>query len=407
MTVVMKSVRRKFRRQAAASAACLFALSAAGAFAQNVPTTAPSVTPPPVIEKVVVTELPAGCEELIGQLSSSDFRVRQKATEQLLADERLELPMIERALSRGDLNAEARPRLLQVGRQLFMKTPRGAMGVQFGGNLRDRVIVGRTFEKFESSRLLEEGDMIVEAGGYKLDGPGGRFALQAMIVSRDPGDKLPVVVRRGPQRVAIDIPLGKFADLENTYIPEDRMQRAWRLRCRALTGERAEAVRLDIPPGAWNPAPEDQRRAELMMLRRQAIEGAPMVAGGGMARVAADMPDEARFVQQVQFINGRQRLVNVPIGRMFTDAEFEASLPPMTAKEELATLAEAKIKYQADLRNLPDPSTLTPNDNVHVVINERKKGLDLLDKQRQAIEAEVAEGNGGKQSAAESTDGRP
>lgn len=394
-------------RQTALTMTCALALLAGTASAQRVALPVmPNALPEVVAPAPVNSEIPADLEQTFGQLSSPDFQSRQQATEALLADDRLTLAMVEKVLRRPELSEEARTRLLQVGRQIFFRTPRAAMGLQFGGNLRDRVVVDKTFEKFESFRLLEQGDLIVEAGGYRLDGPGSRIMVQSIIISRDPGESLPVVIRRGAQRLELSIPLGRFADLENNanFIPEDRLARAWRMRSAQFRGDRSAAIRVAPPAGGWSPTLEQQRRVELAALRRQAMEGAPQIAGGGMARGAEQLPDEQRFVQQVVVMNGRQQVINMPIGRQFGEVEFEATLPPMSPAEELLTLAQAKAKITAELKSLPDPAKLTPNDDTHNRIAERRHALEVVEKQRLAIEAEVADGNSGKQSAAESAD---
>lgn len=339
-------------------------------------------------------------DRLINQLGSPDFRTREKATEQLTADDRISLSALETALRRNDLSMESRTRLLQVARAKFSRTPRAAMGVQFGGNLRDRVVVGKTFERFESHRLLQEGDMIVGAGGYRLEGPSGRALLQSLIVSRDPGDVLQVVVRRGAEKLTIDIPLGKFNDLDNNFLPEDRIVRAWRLRSAGLQPQVDEPVRVKVDASAWTIDPDRLKRQELAQMR-QAQEPLPVVAGGGIGRGVIDLGDGQAVRQQVVVFNGRNQIINVPVQVQVFEGDMDMLLPPMSPADELAQLASSRLKLAAEMRALPDPTKLMPSDPTLTIVIERQKQLDLLDRQRKAIEAEVAEGAGGKQSAAE------
>lgn len=412
----MVSVRRKTTLVYAA--ACVGALVAGQALGQRgAMPLPPKDAAGPAREAAVSAEIPVEAEELITNLSSPEFAVRQRATEQLLSDERLTLPMLEKALARPETTIEARQRLMQVGRQIFLRTPRAAMGVSFDRMFSNRVVVTATYDKFASKRLLEEGDLIVEARGTRLIGPGAQMLLQAIIISHDPGEEIPIVVRRGEQKLALSIPLGRFADLQDVqnnnvpvaaYLPEDRLARGWRIRAgRMAPTPQAQVIRLSVPAAVWSTAAEQSLKRDLALQRRQAVEAVPQVAGGGMPRGAEMLVDEQRFVQQVMVIGGQRQIINMPaMQQQFGDLEIDAMTPAMPAAEELKRLSEAKARYTAELKLLTEPVDLSPNSLMRETIANKQRSLELVDKQRRAIEAEVAEQNGGKQSTAEVPDAK-
>ena len=186
---------------------------------------------------------------VLPELSSAEFAKRRRASEQIIQCEQFTLAMIEEALQDKNLSIEGRTRLLSAGRMKFFNTPRAALGFQFGGHVRDRAVVGKTFPQFPSHRLLEEGDMIVGADGYVIAGPSGQRLLQAIIISHDPKEIIKLVIRRGAQKLNVDVPLGAFVDLEQgggggaVWLGPDRLVPAWKVRSAARlgAGERAGA----------------------------------------------------------------------------------------------------------------------------------------------------------------------
>jgi hypothetical protein len=361
-------------------------------------------------------EAAALLRELVAQLDSTDFNVRREAQSKLLADQRFTLPMIEEIFAGGRLSPEQRARLLAVGKDRFLGSPRAAMGVQFGDSpaLRYRVIVGRTFARFPSHRLLEEGDIIVEADGQPLRGRDARWRLQGMIVSRDPGQTLPIVVRRGAEKIKIDLALGRFDDLENGgFLDDGRLQNGWLVRSFRYTPADERAARTIAPalPGKGPWPAEFSRRAQIDRQQARMRVGevaAPTAVGAGMPRGAAAVdPDDARQVAVV--INNRRRLAMLRQQQFLFNQALDLGDPSEvpTPFEELSlldkTIAELReIVASGPVQGPKQPGGVQrPDLDLGLELGERgERAIQILEKQRAAVQAEIDE-QGLKQSPAE------
>lgn len=400
-------------------AAGVFAWAAPASFAQVKLQIGPRGNLVEVVEPVERIEDPAQLKQefdrLVTDLAGNDFAARQRASEKLFANDQFDLPLLESALKREGITLEARTRLLAIARQRFYRTPRAALGFQFGmGPLRDRIVVGQTFPKFESFTKLEEGDMIVSADGFRLDGPGARPLLQSIIISHEPGEILKLTIRRGARKMELEIKLGKFADLDQGggALIEDRLARAWRIRSQAKHGAAAEPIRIEGARSAPWGGSEDaaQRKAERLM-QRESNEASPKLAGGGMPRLLSN-PEEARFFepavrQQLMVVGGQVRFANMPFirGGFFGDVDPDMGLIPMDPKVERSQLLETRMSYDRRMGDL-DPATLKPDDPRRPDLIEAKKTRDLINKQLEALDAEADEvraaaKDGGKHSAAD------
>lgn len=376
----------------------LMILGVAGVFGASFPAIAQPQLPGMLLERVsqvAPTVDPAKgaatLARLLPDLNSPSARTRDEATAALGDDENVTLKQLEQAAATPALTLEQRARLLGVAKTRFFKGPRAAMGVGFGGNLRDRIVVGQTYPPFASARLLEDGDMIIEAGGFKLEGPSARTHLQAIIISHDPGEVLPLVIRRGAERLALDIPLGNFSDLPNTAPTDSRLERAWRIRTAKLLAQ---------APGA---APAIAAPADAVMWSRAALVGPPVnaawgardqgellpeVAGGGQQHMNQALPDEQRMAVRTVFINGKAQLVRMPIPR-FDEVDLDTMLSPIAPADELELLARAKFKIETELRAMGDASRLPDDDALKTVYTSRQQSLRAVNKQRMAIQAEL------------------
>ncbi len=352
-------------------------------------------------------------EGLITDIASNDFAARQRASEKLSANEQFDLAMLEGAMARPGLSLEARTRLFAIARQRFFRSPRAALGFQFGGmQLRDRVVVGLTYPPFDCVKVLEEGDMIVGADGFKLEGPGARSVLQSVIISHEPGEILKLVVRRGQQKLNLDVKLGRFSDLPQVggaaALMEDRLSRAWRIRTQAKGVGGAEPIRVEGARAApWGLSEEAANRKIQRAMERESNENSPKIAGGGTPRLVTN-PDESRQFepavrQQFVVINGQPRMVNMPWVRngFFADIDPDDGRQPLDPTYERGMLLDARMAYDKRLNGV-DPKTLLPTDPLMAEVKAR----DLLNKQMDAIQAEIDENkaaakDSGKHSAAD------
>lgn len=356
---------------------------------------------------------------IIRDLGSKDFAARKRATDLLNGSEQFTLAMIERALQDKTLSLEARTRLLSSGRLKFFSTPRAALGFQFGGALRDRVVVGKTFAPFASARLLEEGDMIVGADGYVLTGPSARPLLQAIIISHDPGEVIKLVVRRGGQKLNIDVPLGSFANLDQGgWLGPDRLVPAWKVRAAVRLGSTAEPVRVNVAASAWG-QPEPQMQAKAIKERMRELEQV-QIAGGGMPRLVQGgglfedimLANGAAIRQQIVVVGGRQQAW--PAARLGV-MDGDLGLTPIAPQEELTQLLQSRMVYSKRVDELNkrladkdlDPDVL---ESIRTELSEADKQVRVITKQMDAIQAEVDEvraAGEGKHSAADANpDGR-
>lgn len=340
---------------------------------------------------------------LIDQLGNADLRVRDQASAQILEDPRVTLQVIERTMkdSSRPLSLEQRTRLLVVARERFLKGDRAALGFQFGGQLKDRVVVGQTYPKFPSYKVLEVGDMIVGVEGVDISSPTGRAALQAIIISRDPGDTLALTVRRGAEKLDLNVPLGRFGDLEQPGMPVQQqrmsrppdalMERAWKVRARAMTvpnkpiGGFAEA---------WKPLSQEDRdrRRDLNNKRMNTAMERPSVTGGGTAHVAMTSDDPSEQSWQILIRQQPQLRVIRQAGMvaMFGEFEDESPFARSTPAEELGELARAKAQAAMEAKQLSTTKPRVPDEYLLVQADIAKR-VQLIDRQIEAITAEIRE----------------
>ncbi|UCD74404.1 MAG: PDZ domain-containing protein [Phycisphaerales bacterium] len=138
--------------------------------------------------------------EVLAQLDDPSFAVREEATRrlvQLAADQSELYPL----LSRADLSAEQRLRLLEVVRQKLLLRPRGALGIsmptrrtapaEIGG-----VEIGSLLPGMPAEKVLQVGDCITHADGRPV---GQIDELQMRVQEKEPGDDVLLTVRR-PRR---------------------------------------------------------------------------------------------------------------------------------------------------------------------------------------------------------------
>lgn len=359
-------------------------------------------------DEIVDPTAPARLAELIAQLSSNDVSIRAAATTKLLQDESFTLRVIEAALkdgggAEGKLSLEARSRLLTAARDRFARTSRGAMGIQFWANLRDRVVVERTFENFDSSKKLQDGDMIVEADGRAISGPNARNRLQALIVSHEPGETIELVVRRGEKKEKFSVVLGKRENLRDSMMTDEIIQRAWSVRSAAYAPAPVAPITPPIAAAQWPTQPIGQEQINRVQLRRKGVsELGPNIAGGGVPRGASLNLDQInlRGFMQVAGAGGMARRRDRAFNAMFApgagmswDPSVEPAMPAMLPAEELEELARAKVRFQFELDAYrPKPDT---GVNEQAALMERIKAIEgavrIIDKQSAAIAAELTE----------------
>lgn len=226
------------------------------------------------------TPVPA---ELIDALKAADFRAREDATNQLIGRADFKIQDLDGALKTPGLTPEQRARLLRAVRSRFFDGQRAALGVafdqfnNFGGN-----VIQRTIRNFPSGAVLRPGDQLIEIDGWTLPGGGGRFgsssSARPYIICHDPGDVVPIKINRDGVEMTLDVPLGRFSDLQGEPLTEMELEEAWRVRAARYHPSADEMIRPDTLPsrGAFS---ADQRAMNI------AIDPTFWSAvGGGTAR---------------------------------------------------------------------------------------------------------------------------
>ena len=150
---------------------------------------------------------------LIAQLDAEDWLSRDLATIELgELDPGITLEMLESYLALEGLSMEQRSRLELACLRRFALRPKGALGVSFG-TIRVGAIEVQPIpesDEFPASKVLRPGDQIAIVGDRVID---GSLSLRIEILSRDPGQTLPVTILRGEEVLHFDLPLGSFGDL--------------------------------------------------------------------------------------------------------------------------------------------------------------------------------------------------
>ncbi|MEM9372560.1 MAG: hypothetical protein AAGA55_02870 [Planctomycetota bacterium] len=159
---------------------------------------------------------------LLDRLDAPNWSEREAATEALIAAEAIPMSSIERALSSSTISDEQRARLDLVSVERYRREPLAGLGVQFGNQAHGAVQINAVVPGFPAAELLRSGDTILSVGEDLRAGLiGGQQDLRAEILSRRPGELMPVLIRRGTQTLELDLPLGSYANLQGAAMLDD------------------------------------------------------------------------------------------------------------------------------------------------------------------------------------------
>ncbi len=255
---------------------------------------------------------------VVADLGSADFQVRDRASLEMLSRTDTTLAVIGELLRAPGLKAEARERLLAAAREVFQRTPRGALGVQFGGGrMSSGLTISRLIPGFPSGKTLRVGDEILAINSVPVRNTStfspDTGALRPHVIARDPGTTVRVTVARpvgevgggvggaggggmggisplGPvatETLTLDVELGEFDSLlrnnpQGDFISPVQLAMAWVIRQGDLVAEEAVV-------GAELMITED---AEVLSLPERSV---PRVAAGGEASFGRPNGDDSRF----------------------------------------------------------------------------------------------------------------
>lgn len=219
-------------------------------------------------DRIQIEQAPPADEQdvrdLIAQLDDEDWLQRDLATIQLgELNPGITLEIIERQLGDQHLNAEQRARLQLAALRRYASRSKGALGVSFG-TIRVGAIEVQPIpenDDFPASKVLKAGDQIAMVGDRVID---GSFSLRTEILSRDPGDSLPVTILRGERVLHLNLILGSFDDLTGAVRMDTELLRnalATRWERLGRTHHQEKTIGDDLNIDAWTDAAFPSDRA--------------------------------------------------------------------------------------------------------------------------------------------------
>lgn len=169
--------------------------------------------------------------QLIDQLGAHAWIDRDIATLELASyAAELTLDDLEHALQDQTLSNEQRSRLVHACLERFKALPKGGLGVAFG-TVRVGAVEVQPIEnnpEFPASAMLIPGDAIAKVDGELLSSSSD---LRAHILSRLPGEIIPVTIIRNKAIINLDLPLGSYSKLAGPAQLDDALaMRALELR---------------------------------------------------------------------------------------------------------------------------------------------------------------------------------
>ena len=271
---------------------------------------------------------PASRDDLdpfIESLDAPDLPTRDAATAVILSRGDISLAEIEAVLARPDLSAEQRTRLALIGREVFFRSPRPALGISFAQNAGRRAMIASTIEGFDAASALQPGDIVVEADGRAMP---SRELFPATILSKAPGESLSIRVLRAGGPVDVQVELGSFESLPNAMSPApETLARAWRIR---------SGLRSPAHPAPIVPRLEDQA-------------GAPPDRGSRRWESIFASPDAPPEL----VVGGQPRLsIDESIWAMPLDEPAQAGPPGADLDALLAALGEQRLNTLAEITRL-------------------------------------------------------
>lgn len=178
--------------------------------------------------------------ELVDGLGSAEYSRREGAMAQLRDRWGLRVSDVAEAMSRPGLSAEQLVRLEQLAHEVYVRTPRGALGVQLR-NLNNQVNpelevgvqVVRVSDGFPAKGVLMPEDVILEIGGREVRRSRFEDTLRARVISHDPGQVVLVTVLRVGERLTLPVELGSWESFDRNagvlseMLSTDDLHRGW------------------------------------------------------------------------------------------------------------------------------------------------------------------------------------
>lgn len=230
--------------------------------------------------------------DLIGALDAEGLAERDRAMLRLFDDGLMSLEQAETLLLDRSLTAEQRLRLEQVALGIFLRGPRAALGISFGGNHPEGTVIARTVEGFHAAEVLRPNDVVLAADGIRTD---IEDALRVAILARSPGEVMQISLLRDGQPMEVSVTLGSFINLSSAMRPpEDSLFSAWSIRQSRRESASNPAALAPIPePDAIAPVWPERGSAEWIAAFRTDDAPESLVVGGRPRQ--ADDPSPTAF----------------------------------------------------------------------------------------------------------------
>lgn len=276
-------------------------------------------------------------ESLIADLARPDPLARTGASERLESDSSFTLKQIEGVLARPGLSAEQTRRLMAAAEARFTREPRAAVGVTFNQFEQDRngsVVLDNVEATFPAAAVLQAGDRIEAIDGVRLSAVN---PMRPHILSRDPGDTIPMTIVRQGVTMNVVVTLGRWEDLRDrrrggqgfvrSMDPrEEDFDAAWRVRLRRIQ----QPAPLDVIDAVVPPAPKpdagdepgleqgriendddrlDAREVEGMLAQVELVAAGEPHGGKGREAPALEAAGNERAFNVVRQGTDRERLI--------------------------------------------------------------------------------------------------
>ena len=336
---------------------------------------------------------------LIRNLDSAQVDVRTKATDQILGSRDISTRQIEEALRGPNLSPEQRQRLMAIAAMRFRTSPRAAMGLRNEPNAPGMgVTVGHLVQGFPSAQVLRLNDRITAAAGMVIDNSDRMEAwdrrwdlLRAIIVSRDPGDEIPLTIVRDGTVQNVTVKLGEYSRLnQQGAIEPGILEAAWAIRCRSLQPPAASVqppLESGLVPADWQRAGAPDDAADLILGGDPTRT--PLVAGGeprsGLA--PRPMPTQLTRRSNTRLAPGQRPFnPNLPGDA----AQVQARL----RQQQLDSLWQVREGLAAQLaasnERLRDPATPeSARTTLRAEVKELVEAIRIRDLQIQTLQAEM------------------
>lgn len=216
---------------------------------QTAPAAEPSAEPTAAEE--------AALERALVAWGSDEYEVREAASQAMRESLEVSDDALSRAIRERPLSAEQRERAQEAMRDRFFAGPRPALGVRMRGLLDAAgVAIEGVLEPFPAHKVLKAQDIVLSIDDVVLEPGPDTSRLSQAILSRNPGDRVRLVVVREGQRLELETALGRLDQLDSSGAPPNLSQNltaAWVIRAARLgvLAPTEPVVRVLAPRDVW------------------------------------------------------------------------------------------------------------------------------------------------------------